>query len=192
MNRLLLCLSLLCGILLSHAQTVEIAKYNDGFGRERVIQMTLKNNNPSSIIIPCEKDDGSDAYILQPINYLFALEAYLAEIKGKYAEWTEVAVSNEVKEYEKELPASGYLYGFLWYNPEQRYGSSGLKATWKYSQDNNLMVATAKVVDNSGSSEIANFQISFSCVNDIDMLLDAISTSNIKAHTPSNTDSLFN
>lgn len=173
------------------AEIVELANYQDGLGRERVIKLVLKEDRPSSVIIPCEKDDGSEGYVLQPLNYLFAVETYLNEIREKYIEWTNIAIANGVEEHEKKFSASGYLYGFIWYNPERRHGSSELNATWKYSQDRNIVEATAKVVDVDGSYEIATFNLTFSCPKDIDMLLEAISDSNIKSHTPVTSDSLF-
>ena len=187
-------LSLILLFLIStvaNAEIVELAKYQDGFGRERTVKVVLKGDQPSAVIIPCEKDDGSEGFVYQPINYLFAVESYLKEIHEKYLEWTQTAIDNGVKEYEKKFGASGYLYGFLWYNPDRRYGSSELNAVWKYSQDMNIVEATAKVVDNNGSYEIANFNLTFSCSKDIDMLLESISDSNIKSHTPVTTDNLF-
>ena len=77
-------LSLILLFLIStvaNAEIVELAKYQDGFGRERTVKLVLKGDQPSAVIIPCEKDDGSEGFVYQPINYLFAVESYL---KRKY------------------------------------------------------------------------------------------------------------
>ena len=153
--------------------------------------MVLKEDKPSAVIIPCEKDDGSEGFLFQPISYLFAVESYFEKIRDKYIEWTQTAFSNGVEEYEKKFAASGYLFGFYWFNPEMRLGSSELNAIWRLSQDRNIVEATAKVIDDNGSHEIAIFHLSFSSPKDIDMILEAISKANIKSHTPQTIDSLF-
>lgn len=184
---LILCLS----SLLVNAEIVEIANYIDGFDRQKSIKMNIKDGKPTSIIIPCEREDESVGYILQPINFLFALVDYLNDMKQKYIEWTDVTIENGVQTYQKDLPSSGFPFGFLWYNPEERNGKSDVTASWYYSEDSNIIVASAKNVFDSNSYDKENFYLSFSSVEDIDNLLNAISKKNIKAPTPTTVDDLF-
>ena len=192
MKLFLIPLFLICGCIFANAEIIEIANYKDGVGMEKSVKLFLKNNKASSIIISCETDNGSKGYVIQPINYVFALESYLNEIKDKYIEWTQTAISNEIEEYEKKLPAYGYQYGFMWYNPVERRGSSEFNAVWKYSKDSNMVIVSAKVIDSLGSYETAIFNLQFSNPTDIEMMIDAISESNIKSHIPTSIDSLFN
>lgn len=191
MKALLIQIFLLLGWISANAEIIEIANYHDGLGTEMSIKMFMKENKPSSIIISCDTEDGNTGYIIQPINYLFALDNYLKEIKEKYVEWVSIAKSNEIDEYEKKFSASGYQYGFMWYSPDKRQGSSELNAIWKHTKDSDLVVVSAKVIDTLGSYETAVFHIMFSSLKDIEMMLDAISNSNIKSHTPTSIDSLF-
>ena len=187
----MLLLSLVCFI--AKSETIELANFQDGFGKEQSIKLALEDGKPWAVIIPCQKEDETYGFIVQPINYVFALESYLNEIKEKYNEWTQTAISNGIDEYEKKFMASGYQYGFIWFNPEKRQGISGLNAVWKYDKDKdiNLVELDAKVVDTLGSYEITTFKLRFLRVEDIDCILNAISQSNIKAHTPVTADSLF-
>lgn len=191
MKAILFCILLVLSALTANAEVVEIANFTDGFGQERSVKMILADGKPKTIFFPCEKEDGSLAFIYQPIDYVFMLESYLTEICEKYIEWTKVAMANGVEEYEKELPSSGYPCGFYWQNPDPRYGASALKAVWKYGPDKNMMEVKAKVWDCNGSYENANFVLKLPCLLDINSLLEAISESNIKAHTPKSVDDLF-
>lgn len=187
----MLLLSLVC--FMAKSETIELANFQDGFGKEQSIKLALDDDKPLAVIIPCQKEDDTYGFIVQPINYVFAIESYLNEIKEKYKEWTQTAISNGIEEYEKNFMASGYQYGFIWFNPEKRQGLSGLNAVWKYDKDKdiNQIELHAKVVDTLGSCEITTFKLLFLSIEDIECILDAISQSNIKAHTPVTVDSLF-
>lgn len=179
MKKLLLFFACMMIAISSYAQ-ISVASYTDSLGDSFPISLLLKKEKPSYISVGCKTQHGIASFWIKP-NDVDKFRTALTALKDKFAEWSNTAKENDIKDARKDVPIKFPKVKFVWGHSTTFVAIEPFKASWILSNPVDMVVCMAlvKYINNKYIDEV--FSMTFYSPEDVQALIDALSQANIDA-----------
>lgn len=153
------------------------------------VTVMMKKNKPHYYCIPVpSKNTGTHEIWLKP-DKVAKFRTALFEAKAKFKEWKQVAQDNNVGEYEKEIPVKFPNVKYVWGHGNLFFSDSPFKLRYHRTKEGvDFAMLVMHVVADTNRFADENFIFSFFNEEEIETLLEVLSSKNIEKVLLENAD----
>lgn len=109
----ILSLILLLTAFMARAEYVKVSEFTDTYGTHNVGVLILESSDPL-VVVNFDSSSDDQIMLLYSFSQLNDLITFLKQVKDKFAEWANVAISNNVTEITKRMPLKAPTAVALW------------------------------------------------------------------------------